>query len=54
MIIGTGGLAGLIGCMLGGIFTQNGYGKEAFLIVGAIAILINISACFLDKNIEVA
>ena len=52
LVIGTSGLAGLVGYYLGGVFTEAGYGKVAFLILTFLAILINISACFLDKKLE--
>ena len=42
----------MVGFALGGVLTQAGYAREAFIIVAVIAILINISACFLDKKLE--
>ena len=48
----TAGISGMTGYLLGGILTQAGYARESFIIVGVIALLINISACFLDKKFE--
>ena len=48
----TAGISGMTGYLLGGILTQAGYARESFLIVAVIALLINISACFLDKKFE--
>ena len=48
----TSGFSGMIGYLLGGIVTQAGYARESFFIVGVIALLINLSACFLDKKFE--
>ena len=49
---GVAGLAGMVGYVGGGILSQNGWSRESFYIGATIAILINISACFLDKKLE--
>ena len=49
---GVAGLAGVVGYYVGGVMTQNGFAKESFFIGGSVGILINISACFLDRTLE--
>ena len=46
------GISGVIGYIAGGFLTEYGYAKQSFYIGAGVAIIINISACFLDKKLE--
>ena len=49
---GVAGIAGIFGYYIGGVLTQADYSKESFFIGGTVSLLINVSACFLDKRLE--
>ena len=40
------------GYIIGGIFTQIGYSRQAFLIMAVLFFITNIQSCFLEKTLE--
>ena len=42
----------MVGFALGGLLTEYDLARQSFYLGGVISILINVSACFLDKKLE--